>query len=112
MSRSLFSATFPDGEVRYGLWNGTVDAFWGALFELPDSPWDQVYPFYRRCDWAGFFEAAFPRPQGLVEDVVLQIEPEYDWYQPRRGRAARNVVVQAEDDLTGELVVLMPHRSV
>ena len=41
MSRASAAFLFPDGEIRYGLYNGTVDCMAKGLFENADAPWDE-----------------------------------------------------------------------
>lgn len=40
MSRATLYVQFPDGSVRYGLYDGTTDVAWPELFATPKAAWD------------------------------------------------------------------------
>ena len=40
MSRATLYVQFPDGTVRYGLYNGTSDYAWPKLYATPEEAWD------------------------------------------------------------------------
>lgn len=40
MSRAGATATFPDGTIKYGIYNGTVDVFKRHLFDTSEEAWN------------------------------------------------------------------------
>lgn len=40
MSRATLYVRFPDGSLRYGLYDGTSDFAWAQLYATPSEAWD------------------------------------------------------------------------
>jgi len=86
VSRATLAVRFPDGTIRYGLYNGTADTVVPALVSSSDEAWGWVYEAFKAND-----DAAYPDPYGPVEDVeVYSAYGGGSWWP---GRAARNAVV-------------------
>jgi hypothetical protein len=39
VSRATLYVRFPDGTLRYGLYNGTDDEMWAPLYDTPQAAW-------------------------------------------------------------------------
>lgn len=70
MSNASAAILFPDGEIRYGIYHGTSDLMYPALFDTIDEAWDnnrtdrmdergagqqQVFPVVIYSDYGGGF---------------------------------------------------------
>lgn len=87
MSRATLYVRFPDGEIRYGIYNGTIDAAgFFALVGTVDEAWDA------KAD--DNFER-YPEPVGPVEPV--EIATDYGGGFHWIGAAARNTLVNGND---------------
>lgn len=47
MSRTIAKVKFPDGDIKYGIYNGTTDFFWQPLFCSPQEAWDSWKIYYQ-----------------------------------------------------------------
>ncbi len=52
MSRATMFVKFPDGEIRYGIYNGTSDIARTDLFETLDQAWNNRSQPANWADWA------------------------------------------------------------
>jgi hypothetical protein len=90
VSRATLAVRFPDGTIKFGLYNGTGDTVVPALVDSIDEAWGWVYDAFKAND-----AAAYPEPEGPVEDVeVYSAYGRGYWW---RGRAAWNAVVSPTD---------------
>ena len=46
MSRANAQVKFPDGTIKFGIYNGTVDYYWEPLFDSPDKAWAAWEEYY------------------------------------------------------------------
>jgi hypothetical protein len=46
VSRASLWVRFPDGTVKCGIYNGTVDQVWPPLFDTSDEAWDAWHTYY------------------------------------------------------------------
>lgn len=95
MSRQNVTVIFPDGTERYGLYNGTADVLWPALFDTPNDAWDAKDRYYDRGTLATgeFAEAFYPEPVGEVEQVIVDIDPNFGSQRRIPAEATRNAVI-------------------
>lgn len=47
MSRANAQVKFPDGTIKYGIYNGTVDAYWSPLFNSSEEAWRAWDEYYK-----------------------------------------------------------------
>jgi hypothetical protein len=83
MSRATLYVRFPDGEVRFGLYNGTSDIAWSPLYATQGEAWD-VY-------------TAEPWPDGTTEGTAVDVATNYGngfWW---RGVATRDALLSPLD---------------
>lgn len=48
MSRANAQVKFPDGTIKYGIYNGTVDVYWAPLFNSSEEAWDAWTEYYKK----------------------------------------------------------------
>lgn len=46
MSRANAQVKFPDGTIKYGIYNGTVDVYWDYLFDTSEEAWASWEKYY------------------------------------------------------------------
>jgi len=46
MSRATAQVKFPDGTIKYGIYNGTIDVYWQPLFYSEKEAWDAWDEYY------------------------------------------------------------------
>lgn len=46
MSRANAQVKFPDGTIKHGIYNGTIDHFWFPLFDTSEQAWDAWHEYY------------------------------------------------------------------
>ncbi len=84
MTRESMAVRFKDGQIKYGLFNGTVCIVWPKLFDSQEQAWEHLD--------AGTYVDFYPRglEQGLpaddMADNVLVWVPGQMW----RGRATKD----------------------
>lgn len=89
MSRASAAVRFPDGTVKFGIYNGTCDVMQPGLFDNPKDPWDA---FYAKGKFEGQPGACWPAEVvGEPEDVVIYSDYGGGFYWP--GRATRNRII-------------------
>lgn len=89
MSRASAYVKFPDGTVRAGIYNGTVDWMFPWLWDTSDEAWDHYTRTY--ADRGPEERSWSEPPEGEVVDVVIYSDYGRGSYWP--GRAAKNVIV-------------------
>lgn len=86
MSRGSAAVLFPDGEVRYGIYNGTVDLMWRHLFDTTTEAWD-AWDVYYRGDGT---EPPVPEGEEVFDVVIYSDYGVHSW----PGRASRHWIEQ------------------
>ena len=56
MSRANAQVRFPDGTIKYGIYNGTVDVYWEYLFDTSEEAW---------AAWEKYY---YPSGRGILTD--------------------------------------------
>lgn len=46
MSRANAQVKFPDGTIKYGIYNGTIDCYWFPLFDTAEQAWEAWEEYY------------------------------------------------------------------
>lgn len=87
MSRATAAVRFPDGTVKWCLYNGTSDNLIPRLFDSPIEPWDAYYAKRDGPEQVNLW----PEPEGEVVPVTIYSDYGGGWTWP--GTAAPNVVV-------------------
>lgn len=93
MSRGSLAVRFPDGTVRYGIYNGTVDVAWPPLFDAPNEAWDAWRQWYGLAGtWDG---AVYEYEEGAGEpvDVATNYGGGWSW----KATATRNHLTSKHD---------------
>jgi hypothetical protein len=85
MSRAGLRVVFPDGTVRCGIYEGTVDIAYPWLYDTDREAWDNSRNGHRRGE----------EPVGEVFDVVIYSDygGGFWWH----GKAAKNVITEGCD---------------
>jgi hypothetical protein len=71
MSRATATVTYPDGTVKYGIYNGTVDIFCRHLFDTPEEAW-AYWDEYKKADYDSKKWDSREPEQQQIYDVVLR----------------------------------------
>lgn len=90
MSRATLYVRFPDGEIRYGIYDNHADSAVGQLHDAPGLAWDA------QGDEGDTLPPATPEP-GVPVDIATDYADGSTW----RGTATRNTLT-AGFDLTDE----------
>lgn len=99
MSRGFVAVRFPDGDIRWGIYDGTSDILYHLL--TAGDPWDDIYPYVRPRYCTAEQVAAATRkpyeeePDGEVFDVTIYSD--YGGGSLYGGRAAKNLVLSPLD---------------
>lgn len=93
MSRANAQVKFPDGTVRYGIYNGTVDVYWKYLFDTAEKAWEAWHEYYQGSG----VEPDLPSPKltGGIEDV--EIADDYGGGDTYKGRATKQQICSDTD---------------
>jgi hypothetical protein len=86
MSRAGLRVVFPDGEVRCGMYQGTIDVCDPWLYATDKEAWDDNRPSSRSLG---------EDPEGDVFDVVIYSDYGGGFWW--RGKAAKNVITEGRD---------------
>lgn len=97
MSRANARVLFPDGSVKYGIYNGTVDVFWPFLFDTADEAWSNWEEYYKQpsqgySKWESQYD---PERDGNICDV--EIANDYGYGQTYLGRANKHQITSDTD---------------
>lgn len=87
MSRASMAVLFPDGSIRYGLYNGTTDAVWPRLFDTSDQAWAA----YRDG------EDLYSRPQHIPNSLPVRIFENYGGGSEWEGTATIDYITSGLD---------------
>ena len=71
MSRANAQVKFPDGTIRYGIYNGTTDHYWEYLFESSEEAWKEWDKYYKNM---GTYKPTIPywdAVEGTYYDVEI-----------------------------------------
>lgn len=96
MSRASAQVKFPDGTIRYGIYNGTVDVYWPYLFDSSEkawAAWDEYYNSSPMSDRKWDAATMIERVEGPFYDV--EIADDYGGGDSYYGRATKNLIVSA-----------------
>jgi hypothetical protein len=90
MSRANAQVKFPDGTIRYGIYNGTADIYMAWLFDTPDKAWDA----WRKYKDSGFDDEGFDNP---YDDAIYDVEiaDDYGGGDCYIGRATKSQICSA-----------------
>lgn len=90
MSRATAEVKFPDGTIKYGIYNGTVDIFFRPLFNSVDEAWEAWREFYTgECDdskWLNNYDDTY---------YDVEIADSYGGGTTYIGRASKTQIVSA-----------------
>ena len=91
MSRADAQIRFPDGTIKYGIYNGTIDHYWFPLFDSPEKAWEAWQEYYKSesmddSKWGNSYDDSF-------YDVV--IADDYGGGGSYIGRASKSQIVSA-----------------
>lgn len=90
MSRANAQVRFPDGTIKFGIYNGTADIYMEWLFNTPEEAWD-AWQKYRE---SGYDSKTFDKP---FDDVYFDVEiaDDYGGGDCYLGRANKSQIVSA-----------------
>lgn len=96
MSRANAQVKFPDGTIRYGIYNGTVDVYWPYLFDNSEDAWEAWNEYYNSkpmddSKWDD--RVKFERVDGPFYDV--EIADDYGSGDAYYGKATKNCIVSS-----------------
>jgi hypothetical protein len=94
MSRANAQVKFPDGTIRYGIYNGTVDVFWPYLFESSEETWSEWDKYYSDMnDYKPPFHEGYESAEGPFLNV--EIADDYGGGTTYLGKATKRMIVGA-----------------
>lgn len=94
MSRASAQVKFPDGTIRHGIYNGTVDVYWPYLFATSEdawAAWDEYYNSKPMSDKKWADAVRYEQVGGPFYDV--EIADSYGGGDGYYGKATKNVIV-------------------
>jgi len=87
VSRATAKVKFPDGTIKYGIYNGTVDFYWSPLFDMSDEAWQAWHEY---CTIANFDTAKWDAREPLdAEEYDVEIADDYGYGHTYSGRATK-----------------------
>ena len=95
MSRANAQVKFPDGTIKHGIYNGTVDYYWEPLFETSEEAWDAWQEYYKDDN---LDDSKWDSPLGTIYDV--EIADDYGGGETYRTQATKSRItgeVEAEE---------------
>lgn len=91
MSRANAKIKFPDGTIKYGIYNGTVDVYWEPLFNSSSEAWKAWKEYYNNeplddKKWLNGFNDGY---------YDVEIADDYGGGDCYTGRATKSQIVSA-----------------
>lgn len=93
MSRASVQVKFPDGTIKYGIYNGTADVFWKPLFDNSEEAWKAWEEYYNSkpmndSKWINVYDDSY---------YDVEIANDYGSGTCYIGRASKSRIVSATD---------------
>ena len=91
MSRANAQVRFPDGTIKYGIYNGTVDVYWEPLFDSAEEAWEAWREYYNSeplnvNKWLNIYDDGY---------YDVEIADDYGRGDCYIGRASKSQIVSA-----------------
>ena len=90
MSRASAQVKFPDGTIKYGVYNGTVDIYWAPLFNSSEEAWGAWREYYGSdadsSKWTNPFDDTY---------YDVEITDDYGGGDTYLGRASKSQIVSS-----------------
>lgn len=93
MSRANAQVRFPDGTIKFGIYNGTIDHYWEPLFDSPEKAWDAWQEYYNSkpmdySKWLNAFDDSY---------YDVDLADDYGGGDAYFGKASKSQIVGAVD---------------
>lgn len=99
MSRANAQVRFPDGTIKYGIYNGTVDYYWHPLFDTPEEAWQAWNSYYKSTPMD---DSSYPHYDGMDYVEQVEIADDYGSGDTYRGTATKRYIAS---NLEADLMV-------
>ena len=91
MSRANAWVKFPDGTIKHGIYNGTVDVYWEPLFNSSEKAWEAWHEYY------GSDKLDDTKWMNPYDDTIYDVEitDDYGGGDTYVGRASKSQITSA-----------------
>lgn len=93
MSRANAQVKFPDGTIKYGIYNGTVDVYWTPLFDTAEEAWAAWREYYKPDN---FDSAGWEHPED-TEEFEVEIADDYGGGNTYKSQATKHRITGNRD---------------
>jgi hypothetical protein len=92
MSRANAQVKFPDGTIKHGIYNGTIDVYMAYLTNSNEEAWN-LWDAYKK---SGYDDSLFEK-RGDTEFFEVEIADDYGGGDTYRGQATKSQIVSELD---------------